>query len=104
VEAAEVFEDGQNGAIAAAILRSHMIPGALGLESIEEAISGETAEAVMTNFGGEVITFRREGETLFVANGSGQKADIAGPAIRAGRGVLIPIEMVLAGPSQIPSQ
>ncbi|MEE4339697.1 fasciclin domain-containing protein [Erythrobacter sp.] len=98
----DVFENEENGAIAAAVLRSHIIPGALDPDSIGQALPDADGEATMTNFAGEVLVLSRKDDRLVVATDGGREATLAGTAIRAGNGVVIPIDTVLVDPSQLP--
>lgn len=90
-------ELGDDGALIANLLRSHMIPGAITPEAIKEA-GGETA---MTSFGSGELTFTVDGDTITVTNGDGQSAKLTGKAVVTSNGVILPIDTVLADASAL---
>lgn len=97
-EATAMLADEERGAIVAAILREHMVPGALTPDAIRTAISDNGGEVTMTTFGSGDLTWTVDGEDIVVTNAGGQTARLGGDAIVAKNGVLIPIDAVLVDP------
>lgn len=85
-------------AILAAVLREHVIPGALTPDSIRQAISDNGGPVEMRTFGEDVVSFAMEGNTVMVEGADGSKAAFAGPAMIASNGVVIPIDHLLQKP------
>lgn len=102
-KSAKLLEDPQNSAITAAILRNHMVPGALDIEAINKAVTDAGGEAAVANFGGEVLTLTSEAGGLVVRNASGQKAAIPGRITIVGNGALIAVDAVLVDPALLPA-
>ena len=93
----------QNSAIAAAVLRNHMVPGVLDIEAINKAITQAGGEASVANFGGGVLTLTNEAGGLVVRDASGRKAVIPGRVTIVGNGALIAIDAVLVDPALLPA-
>ena len=93
----------QNSAIAAAVLRNHMVPGVLDIEAINKAITQAGGEASVANFGGGVLTLTNKAGGLAVQDASGRKAAIPGRVISVGNGALIAIDAVLVDPALLPA-
>ena len=81
--------------VLAGILREHILPGHLTPESISQAIEDKGGEVSMTTFGGNTVTFSKDGDTIVASNGSGGEAHLAAGATAATNGVIIPIDTVL---------
>lgn len=95
------LEDNGRRAVIAAILRRHMVPGAMTLDSIRQAIADKGGPVTMANFGGGDITLSLDGDALIVSDAEGQDARINGDARVGSNGVLIPIDAVLVDPETL---
>ncbi|GMN03232.1 fasciclin domain-containing protein [Erythrobacter sp. MTPC3] len=100
-QATAMLADEDRGAIVAAILREHMVPGALTPDAIRSAIGDNGGEVSMTPFGSGDLTWTLDGEDIVVTNAGGQTARLSGNAIAAKNGVLIPIDTVLVDPQSL---
>ncbi|MBD2842529.1 fasciclin domain-containing protein [Erythrobacter rubeus] len=99
--AQETLENEERGAIVAAVLRDHMVPGALTPDAIRTAIEENGGEVSMATFGSGALTLSLDGETIVVSNGAGQSANIAGDPVVGQNGVVIPIDGVLVDPEAL---
>lgn len=93
-----LLEDPQYGAVVAAVLRNHMVPGVLDIAAIDKAIADAGGEAAVATFGGSVLTLAREEGGLVVREASGRKAALGGKVTLVGKGALIAIDTVLVDP------
>lgn len=93
---AELLSDETKGALVAAILREHMVPGALSPEAIREAIADNGGPVTVRSFGEGDLNFALEGDKIVVTGPNGTKATMAGGALVGSNGVVIPIDGVLA--------
>lgn len=96
-----LFDDPERGAILAAILRDHMVPGALDPQAIRDTIEERGGSVYMVNFGNGELSVEAEGEDLVVRTTSGQSARVAGEAVVSKNGVIIPIDTVLVDASAL---
>ncbi|MXP25699.1 hypothetical protein GRI39_06540 [Altererythrobacter indicus] len=88
-------QDNQRPAMMA-ILRDHILPGYFSLEDIKNAIENSGGKPVsMRTMGGHYVTFSKQGETFTATAADGTSAHIAGPAIMASNGVILPIDGIL---------
>ncbi|NVD44919.1 fasciclin domain-containing protein [Qipengyuania atrilutea] len=101
-DAQSALRDETNGAVLAAVLREHMIPGALTPDDIRQALANNSGSVSMTSFGKGTLTFRMEGDKLVVSNETGQTAVFGNDIVRASNGVVIPIDGVLIDPASLP--
>lgn len=92
----ELLSDETKGALVAAILREHMVPGALSPEAIRDAIADNGGPVTVRSFGEGDLNFALEGEKIVVTGPNGTKATMAGGALVGSNGVVIPIDGVLA--------
>lgn len=90
-----LLDDPARGAILAAVLREHMLPGALSPDTIRETIEARGGEIYMVSFGNGELSVSLEGEQLVVSNGAGQRAVLGDEAVVSKNGVIIPIDAVL---------
>ncbi len=95
------LEDSDRRAIVAAVLRRHMVPGALTLESIRQAIADKGGPVTVANYGGGDTTLSLDGDSVVVSNAEGQTARISGAAFVGSNGVVIPIDAVLVSPDAL---
>ena len=101
-EAQAALRDEANGAVLAAVLREHMLPGALTPDDIRAALTNNEGSVSMTSFGDGTLTFRMEGDQVVVSNESGQSAVFGNEIVRANNGVIIPVDGVLIDPASLP--
>lgn len=82
---------------AAALLRAHIVPGALTRSDIEAAIAGDGDGMVeMRTMANNLLTFSKEGETIIVAGDNGARARLTGSETLASNGVVQPVDALLA--------
>ena len=77
------------------LLREHILPGHVTPEAIETAIDQQNGKVEMTTLGGGTVTFSRDGNAILVSDSGGKSARVAGTAIAASNGTVIPIDGVL---------
>lgn len=99
----KLLADPQNSAIAAAVLRNHMVPGVLDMEAINKAIGDAGGKAAVANFGGGVLTLTKEDGEIVVRDELGRKAAVPGGGSLVGNGTLIAINAVLVDPALLPN-
>lgn len=93
IEAGEaLLSDDTQGAIVAAILREHMVPGALTPEAIKQAIADNGGPVTVRSFGEGDLNFALEGETILVSGPEGEQARMASGALVGSNGVVIPLD------------
>jgi uncharacterized surface protein with fasciclin (FAS1) repeats len=102
-ETSTLLEEEAHRAILAAILREHMVPGALTPDEIRDAVDSNGGEVYMTSFGAGTLVFSIVGEDLVVTNETGQQARLGDDAVIANNGVVIPIDSVLVDPAALPA-
>ena len=79
----------------AALLREHIIPGALTPESIVEAIEAKGGAVEMRTLGSGTLTFDKDGENLVMRTAKGTDARLVSAAMVSNNGVLFPVDQVL---------
>ena len=80
----------------AAMLRAHIVPGALTRADIEAAIAREgSGEVQMRTMANTLLTFSKEGETVIVAGENGARARLTGSETVASNGVVQPVDALL---------
>ena len=85
---------------AAAMLRAHIVPGALTRADILAAIAAKESGAVeMRTMANSLLTFTREGETVIVAGDNGARARLTGSETLASNGVVQPVDALLVAPA-----
>ena len=90
------FTDETQRAPAAALLKAHILPGALTRADILAAIERGGAEgAQMRTMADSLITFTLDGETIVVTSADGVRARLTGDETAASNGVLHPIDGLL---------
>lgn len=97
----KAINDKSEGAIAAAIIRDHMVPGALTPDAIRSAIKANGGEITMRTFGTGNLTFAQDGEMITVTNGNGASANLTGASTIASNGTVLAIDAVLADPKAL---
>ncbi len=89
---------------AAAMLRAHIVPGALTRADIEAAIAREgSGEVRMRTMANSLLTFSKEGEAVIVAGDDGARARLTGSETLASNGVVQPVDALLVGPAPAPA-
>lgn len=98
------FTDPQMKAEGAALLRAHIVPGALTRADIIAAVdrSGGMG-AQMRTMGGGLLTFTRSGQDLIATASDGASARMTGREVVASNGVLQPLDGLLAKPIAAPN-
>lgn len=81
---------------AAALLRAHIVPGAVTRGDLNAALARDGAAPVrMRNMAGSMLTFTREGEGIVVASDRGGRARLSGAERPASNGAVQPIDALL---------
>lgn len=91
-----LLEDGTQAPLLAAMLREHIIPGALTPETIRTAIEQKGGPVEMRTLGSGTLTFDEDGEQIVMTSADGATAHLASAAMVASNGVLFPVDGVLA--------
>ena len=80
----------------AAMLRAHIVPGALTRADILAAIAREgSGEVQMRTMANSLLTFSREGEAVIVTGDNGARARLTGSETLATNGVVQPVDALL---------
>lgn len=90
-----LFDEPERAAILAAVLRDHMVPGALDPQAMRDTIEERGGAVYMVNFGNGELSVEADGEDLVIKSASGQSARVSGEAVISENGVIIPIDTVL---------
>lgn len=85
-------------AIVAAVLREHVLPGALSPTDIENAIAAQGGPVKIRTMGEGTVSFSMDGDALTITDEEGETATMVGDPILASNGVVIPIDTVLKQP------
>jgi len=94
------FTDEAMRAQGAALLRAHIVPGALTRADIIKALDGAGAGGVeMRTMADTLLTFSRDGDTLVVTSADGARARLSGEETVASNGVLHPVDGLLVKPA-----
>ena len=96
-----LFDDEAQAPVVAAMLREHIIPGALTPETIVDAIETKGGPVEMRTLGSGMLTFERDGDTIVMTAANGAQARLVDAAMVGSNGVLFPIDRVL---SDLPSE
>jgi len=82
---------------AAALLRAHIVPGALTRADIEAAMArGGSGTVEMRTMANTLLTFSKDGDAIVVAGEGGARGRLAGQEAIASNGVVQPVDGVLA--------
>ncbi len=91
--------DESRRAESAALLRAHIVPGALTRQDIGAAIERDADGSVqMRTMAGTLLTFSRDGEAIVVASEGGARGRLTGEERLASNGVMQPVDGLLVGP------
>jgi len=82
----------------AALLRAHIVPGALTREDIAAAIQRDGGEVQMRTMANTLLTFSRDGEAIVVSAENGARGRLMGEERLASNGVLQPVDALLVRP------
>jgi uncharacterized surface protein with fasciclin (FAS1) repeats len=92
----------ENSAPAAALLRAHIVPGALTRQDILSAMvcidANQTGKVEMHTMADSLLSFSRDGETVVVTAPDGATARLTGEQTLARNGVIQPVDGVLVKP------
>lgn len=88
-----------------AIIRGHILPGHLTPEAIREAIGQKKGPVTMRTLADGAVTFASaDGKAITVSAEGGPRATVAGDAIVASNGVVLPIDSLVKTPAAAPAQ
>ena len=87
----------------AALLRAHIVPGALTREDIAAAIQRDGGEVQMRTMANTLLTFSRDGEAIVVSAENGARGRLTGEERLASNGVLQPVDALLVQPEPPPA-
>lgn len=91
----EWLDDETQEALVAAMLREHMLPGALTPEAIKQAIAENGGAVTVRSFGEGDLKFALDGDTIVVKGPDGNQAHMASGALVGSNGVVIPLDGLL---------
>lgn len=92
--------DESRRAESAALLRAHIVPGALTRRDIAAALERDADGSVqMRTMANTLLTFSRDGEAVVVASESGARGRLTGEEQVARNGVMQPVDALLVGPA-----
>lgn len=98
--AAEDLSADQMSAQGAALVRAHIVPGALTRADIEAAIQRAGGEAVqMRTMTDDLLTFTRDGSDIVVSSADGARARLTAQETVASNGVVQPVDGILVAPA-----
>ena len=83
------------GALAAALLRAHIVPGLLTDQDIANAIKANGGSVEMTTMDDNILTFRKEGDAIVVSAPDGATAHLLPGTEIAKNGAVHPIDALL---------
>lgn len=84
-----------------AMLRDHILPGAVTPDAIRQAIKAKGGPVKMRTLGGGVVTFSASGDDIMVEGEKGKTAKLDGQAVTASNGVVLPIDGLLKTPQPV---
>lgn len=92
-----------NRAAAAALVRAHIVPGAITRSDIAAALDGAAAGDTieMRTMADGVLTFARDGETIVVSTPDGARANLVDQEAVVSNGVVQPIDAALTPPPPV---
>ena len=80
----------------AALLRAHIVPGALTRADIRAAIDrGSSGTAEMRTMANSLLTFSKDGDALIVTGDNGARGRLTGDETLASNGVVQPVDALL---------
>lgn len=84
-----------------AMLRDHILPGAITPDAIRQAIKAKGGPVKMRTLGDGVVTFSASGDDIMVEGENGKTAKLDGQAATASNGVVLPIDGLLKTPQPV---
>lgn len=88
----------------AAMLRAHIVPGALTRADILAAINrGGSGTVEVRTMANSLLTFSKEGEAIIVTGDNGARAKLSGNESVATNGVVQPVDALLVKPAATPA-
>lgn len=100
VEGATDFTADDHRTEGAALVRAHVVPGALTRQDIMAAIDRSGGDGVaMRTMADGLLTFTREGDAIVVVAGDGARGRLAGEEAVVRNGVLQPVDGLLVKPT-----
>ncbi|SFS47141.1 fasciclin domain-containing protein [Brevundimonas viscosa] len=100
VEGATDFTADDHRTEGAALVRAHVVPGALTRQDIMAAIDRSGGDGVaMRTMADGLLTFTREGDAIVVVAGDGARGRLAGEEAVVRNGVLQPVDALLVRPA-----
>lgn len=94
-EAGETLTDAAHRPELVAVLRDHILPGALTAKAIETAIAENNGSVEMRTMGGSTVTFTQEDGKIAVTGADGSRATLDGQPVVASNGVVMPISALV---------
>lgn len=92
--------DPDRRAESAALLRAHIVPGALTRRDIGDALDGDAEGSVqMRTMANTLLTFSREGSAIVVTSENGARSRLTGEERVARNGVMQPVDALLVPPA-----
>ncbi|ANY19984.1 Fasciclin domain protein [Tsuneonella dongtanensis] len=91
-EAGKTLSGEEHRAELVAVLRGHILPGHLTPDAIRKAVADKKGPVTMTTLDDGQVTFTAEGDTITVSGADGSKATVAGDALVATNGVVLPLD------------
>lgn len=92
--------DESRRAESAALLRAHIVPGALTRRDIAAALERDADGSVqMRTMADTLLTFSRDGEAILVASEGGARGRLTGEERLASNGVMQPVDSLLVRPA-----
>lgn len=92
--------DPDRRAESAALLRAHIVPGALTREDIGAALDGDEDGSVqMRTMANTLLTFSRDGSAIVVTSEGGVRGRLTGEETVASNGVMQPVDGLLVRPA-----
>lgn len=92
--------DQDRRAESAALLRAHIVPGALTRQDIGDALDGDADGSVqMRTMANTLLTFSREGSAIVVTSENGARGRLTGEQRVARNGVMQPVDALLVQPA-----
>lgn len=93
--------DESRKAESAALLRAHIVPGALTRSDISAALDRAADGSVqMRTMANTLLTFTRDGEAIVVTAEGGARGRLSGRERLASNGVMQPVDALLVGPTE----
>lgn len=103
-QGAEALTADENRALLVAVMRDHILPGHVTPDAIREAVRQNRGSVSMRTLGEGEVEFSLDGESIVVSGDQGMSGRIAGEALAASNGVVMPVDALLKVPQPVPAQ